>query len=99
MMTYPMHVAGLVRDLPICKVTEDFYIGAFIMFGDAEITVACAKELLSAGVEVGWSKQVKTGFKVGPKEGGYYISFSDADLEALLSEYLREKVSRMLFKA
>ena len=48
---------------------------------------------------MGWSKQVKTGFKVGPKEGGYYISFSDADLEALLSEYLREKVSRMLFKA
>ena len=42
MMTYPMHVAGLVRDLPICKVTEDFYIGAFIMFGDAELTVACA---------------------------------------------------------
>ena len=47
MMTYPMHVAGLVRDLPICKVTEDFYIGAFIMFGDAEMTVACAKELLA----------------------------------------------------
>ena len=47
MMTYPMHVAGLVRDLPICKVTEDFYIGAFIMFGDAEITVACARELLA----------------------------------------------------
>ena len=40
MMTYPMHVAGLVRNLPICKVTEDFYIGAFIMFGDAELTVA-----------------------------------------------------------
>ena len=46
MMTYPMHVAGLVRDLPICKVTEDFYIGAFIMFGDAELTVACARDLL-----------------------------------------------------
>ena len=59
----------------------------------------CAKVLLSAGGEVGWSKQVKTGFKVGPKEGGYYISFSDADLEALHSEYLREKGSRMLFKA
>ena len=59
----------------------------------------CAKELLSAGVEVGWSKQVKTGFKVGAKEGGYYISFSDADFDALLGEYLREKVSDMLFKA
>lgn len=58
-----------------------------------------AKELLAAGVEVGWSKEVKTGFRVGAKEGGYYISFSDADLEALLSGYLREKVSRMLFKA
>ena len=29
-MTYPMTVAGLRRDLPICKVTEDLYIGAFI---------------------------------------------------------------------
>ena len=58
-----------------------------------------AKELLAAGIEVGYSKEVKTGFKVGAKEGGYYISFSDADMEALLGEYLREKVSRMLFKA
>ena len=46
MATYRMHIAGLDRDLPICKVTEDFYIGAFIMFGDAELTVACARELL-----------------------------------------------------
>ena len=35
-MTYPMTVAGLRRDLPICKVTDDLYIGAFIVFGDAE---------------------------------------------------------------
>ena len=47
MATYPMHVAGLDRDFPICKVTDDLYIGAFIMFGDAEITVACARELLA----------------------------------------------------
>ena len=46
MATYRMHIAGLDRDLPICKVTEEFYIGAFIMFGDAELTVACARELL-----------------------------------------------------
>lgn len=58
-----------------------------------------AKELLAAGIEVGYSKEVKTGFKVGAKEGGYYISFSDADFDALLGEYLREKVSQMLFKA
>lgn len=52
MMTYPMHVAGLVRDLPICKVTEDFYIGVFIMFGDAELTVACARDLLKLAEEL-----------------------------------------------
>ena len=52
-----------------------------------------AKELLAAGVEV------KTGLKVGAKEGGYYISFADADIEALLAEYLRDKVFQLLFKA
>ena len=57
------------------------------------------QELLAAGVEVGWSKEVKTGFKVGAKEGGYYISFADADIEALLAEYLRDKVFQLLFKA
>ena len=35
-MYYRMNVAGLDRDLPICKVTDDLYIGAFIVFGDAE---------------------------------------------------------------
>ena len=46
-MTYEMKIAGLTRHLPLCKVTDDLYIGAFIMFGDAEITVAAAKELLA----------------------------------------------------
>ena len=58
-----------------------------------------ARELLAAGIEVGYSKEVKSGLKVGAKDGGYYISFSDADFDALLGEYLREKVSDMLFKA
>lgn len=46
MHTYPIEVAGVRRELPICKVTEELYIGAFIVFGDAELTVACARELL-----------------------------------------------------
>ena len=44
-MTYTMKVAGLERQLPLCKVADNFYIGAFIIFGDAELTVACAREL------------------------------------------------------
>ena len=58
-----------------------------------------AKELLKEGIEVGYSKDVKSGFKVGAKSGGYYISFSDESFDALLKEYLREKVSQMLYKA
>ena len=46
-MKYRMNIAGLDRDLPLCKVSDDLYIGAFVMFGDAEITVACARELLA----------------------------------------------------
>ena len=46
MLTYSMEIAGLKRELPICRVTDDLYIGAFICFGDAELTVACARELL-----------------------------------------------------
>ena len=45
-MTYTMKVAGLERALPLCKVSDELYIGAFIIFGDAELTVACASALL-----------------------------------------------------
>lgn len=58
---------------------------------------ASAKELLAAGVEVGYSKDVRNGFKVGEKNGGYYISFTDESFAALMQEYLREKVSKLLF--
>lgn len=46
-----MTIAGLKRELPICKVTDDLYIGAFVIFGDQELTVACAAELLKIAPE------------------------------------------------
>ncbi len=45
-MHYTMNIAGLNRDLPLCRVTDDLYIGAFVIFGDPELTTAAAKELL-----------------------------------------------------
>ena len=50
-MTYPMTIAGLKRELPLCPVTDDLYIGAFVIFGDVELTVACARELLKKAPE------------------------------------------------
>ena len=41
-----MTIAGLKRQLPLCKINDDLYIGAFIMFSDVEITKKCAEELL-----------------------------------------------------
>ncbi len=46
MLTYEMDIAGLKRTLPLCKVSDDTYIGAFVIFGDVELTVHCATELL-----------------------------------------------------
>jgi len=50
-MVYHMNVAGLDRDLPICKVTDSLYIAGFVIFGDQELTVACARELLKKAPE------------------------------------------------
>ena len=46
-MFHTMTIAGLQRDLPICPVTESLYIAGFVIFGDQELTVACARELLA----------------------------------------------------
>ena len=50
-MYYRMNVAGLDRDLPICPVTDDLYIAGFVIFGDQELTVACARDLLAKAPE------------------------------------------------
>lgn len=42
---YRLKVAGLERDLPICPVNDNLDIAGFVIFGDCELTVACAKEL------------------------------------------------------
>ncbi len=50
-MFYSMNIAGLDRQLPICKVTDSLYIAGFVIFGDQELTVACAKALLERAPE------------------------------------------------
>lgn len=44
--TYTLNVAGLTRELPLCRVSDELYIAAFVIFGDVELTVACARDLL-----------------------------------------------------
>lgn len=49
--TYPMTIAGCKRDLLLCKASDTLTIGAFVIFGDVELTVACAKALLERAPE------------------------------------------------
>ena len=50
-MTYRMNIAGLDRDLPLCPISDSLMIGAFVIFGDTELTTACAEELLRRAPE------------------------------------------------
>ena len=52
---------------------------------------------LGAGVEASFSKKVSGGFQIGPKEGGYFISFTDETFTELISEYLRPTTKKLLF--
>lgn len=50
-MFYEMTIAGHKRQLPLCPINDELYIAAFVMFGDVEITVDAAKELLKKAPE------------------------------------------------
>ena len=50
-MVYEIQIAGLTRGLPLCPIAENLYIGAFIMFGDTELTEHCAAKLLEKAPE------------------------------------------------
>lgn len=50
-MDYSMKIAGVDWKLPLCKVNDELYIGAFVMMGAQELTVACARDLLKLAPE------------------------------------------------
>ena len=78
-----MEIAGLKRDLPLCAITDDLYIAAFICFGDAEITTACATELL----------------KLVPREEYDYIFTAEAKGIPLAHEMARQSHAKKYFVA
>ena len=45
-MEYKMNIAGIDHALPLCRLTDELCIGAFVIFGHAKLTEACARELL-----------------------------------------------------
>ena len=56
-----------------------------------------AKELLDSGLEINFEPNIKSGFKIGPKDGSYYISFTDKDFENYFINYLKDRTKKMIF--
>lgn len=50
-MVYRINIAGLERDLPLCPISDKINIGAFVLFGDIELTEHCARELYKKAPE------------------------------------------------
>ena len=50
-MVYNLKVAGIERDLPLCPLNDELYIGAFVLFGDVELTEKCAEALCKVAPE------------------------------------------------
>lgn len=48
---YEMTIAGCKRELPLCKASDDLVIAGFVIFGDVELTCACASALLEKAPE------------------------------------------------
>lgn len=76
--TYTLQVAGLTRELPICKLNDKMSIAAFIMFSDVELTVACARELLAKCPEfdvilTAEAKGIPLAYEMSRQSGKMYI--------------------------
>ena len=58
---------------------------------------AAVKKQLDNGLELQFSKGIGSGFRIGPADGSYVVSFSEKDFESLFREYLRPKTVQLLF--
>ncbi|MCK9626434.1 MAG: hypothetical protein M0R23_08255 [Bacteroidales bacterium] len=60
------------------------------------INIDIAKNI-KAGIEVSFVKNISNGFKIGPKDGGYIVSFTESDFNKLIGKYLRPTTRKILF--
>ncbi|QKG80003.1 hypothetical protein [Tenuifilum thalassicum] len=63
----------------------------------ADHFAAKAQSIINKEVEVKVDKAIKYGFRIGPKDGSYVVSFTDADFENLFKDFMRPKIVALLF--
>lgn len=83
---YKMKIAGLERELPLCPINDNISIGAFILFGDVELTVAASKELLAKIPEFDYiitpeAKSIPLAYEMARQSGKpYFVARKKAKL-------------------
>ena len=76
--TYTMEIAGLKRELPLCPVSDKLDIAAFILFGDVEVTVRAAEELVKKCPEFDYiltpeAKSIPLAYEISRQSGKKYF--------------------------
>ncbi|MEE3333842.1 MAG: phosphoribosyltransferase family protein [Ruminococcus sp.] len=94
--TYKINIAGCERELPLCEVSENLDIAAFVMFGDVEVTVAAARELLKKCPEhdvivTAEAKGIPLGYEMARQENGEYV-VARKGLKVYMPEYINVEV-------
>ena len=102
-MEYEIDIAGLKRKLPLCKVTDDIYIGAFIMFGDVELTKHCAAELLKRAPEFDYllapeAKAIPLIYEMARQSGANDYIVARKKAKAYMSEIFQVNVTSITTK-
>lgn len=77
-MTYTFTVAGVTKELPLCRVNDHLEIAAFIMFSDVELTIRCAEELLKICPEfdvlvTAETKGIPLAYEMARQSGKVYV--------------------------
>ena len=89
-MYYKMNIAGLERDLPLCKINDELYIAAIIMFGDVAITEATARDLLAKAPEFDIIITAES------KDDSLYVLFHSENSEKLHNRLLLKVAEKIL---
>ena len=93
MQYYTVDIAGLKRDLVRCPISDKLDIAAFILFGDVEVTVHSATELLKRLPEFDYivtpeAKRIPLAYEMSRQSGKkYFVARKKAKL------YMKDAVS------
>ncbi len=55
------------------------------------------KALLKEGLELKFDETMESGFKIGPRDGSFQISFTEEDFENFFRNYLRPRTTELLY--